>query len=173
MAPWVRANNSFRDADEAAIEAAIGRATAPLTRTPGDIEGLREKLYSAMWEDGGIIRDAAGLARADAALDEIDDALERVGVPGGDNRVFNLTWHDWLNLKNLVLVSRSITASARARENSRGAHWRNDFPEPGDLATSRFVCVRLADGRLATSSEPVEFTRVRPGESLLNNAAAE
>jgi fumarate reductase flavoprotein subunit len=125
-----------------------------------------------MWEDGGIIRDAASLRRADAALDEIDAGLERIGVPGGDNRVFNLTWHDWLNLKNLVLVSRAITASAAARENSRGAHWRGDFPDAGDLATSRFVCVRLADDRLVVSSEPVEFTRVRPGETLLNNAAA-
>lgn len=172
MAPWVRANNALRAADHAAIEAAMARATAPLTRPAGDVEALREKLYSAMWEEGGIIRDAASLRRADAALDEIDAGLERIGVPGGDNRVFNLTWHDWLNLKNLVLVSRAITASAAARENSRGAHWRGDFPEPGDLATSRFICVRLNNDKLEVASEPVAFTRVRPGETLLNNAAA-
>ena len=48
--------------------------------------------------------------------------------------VFNLTWHDWLNLRSLTEVSRVITLAARKRENSRGAHFREDFPEPGDLA---------------------------------------
>ena len=64
------------------------------------------------------------------------------------------------------------SAAAAAREDSRGAHFRGDFPEAGDLANSRYTCVRLEGEQLETSSEPVVFSRVRPGETLLNNAAA-
>ena len=78
------------------------------------------------------------------------------------------TWHDWLNLSSLVAVSKVIVRAAQARENSRGAHFRADFPEPGDLDTSRFTRVRgSANGELHVESVPVEFTRVRPGESLI------
>ena len=83
----------------------------------------------------------------------------------------NLTWHDWLNLKNLVLVSRSIAAAALAREDSRGAHFREDFPDTSDLATSRYTVARLAEGGVAITTEPVHFTRVSPGETLLREAA--
>ena len=83
-----------------------------------------------------------------------------------------MTWHDWLNLKNLLLVSKAIRASAVAREDSRGAHYRSDFPEVRDLDHSRYTCVNWRDGRFETTARPVEFTRVKPGETLLTAAAA-
>ena len=60
------------------------------------------------------------------------------GVADADRR-FNLTWHDWLNLRSLCEISRVIALAALKRENSRGAHFRSDFPEPGDFATSTFT----------------------------------
>jgi fumarate reductase flavoprotein subunit len=123
-----------------------------------------------MWDDVGIIRDATSLARAEGALDELEAQLDVAGVAGSD-LAFNLTWHDWLNLKNLLLVSKAIRASAAAREDSRGAHYRADFPEVRDLERSRYVCVGWRDGRFGISTRPVEFTRVRPGETLLKEAA--
>jgi fumarate reductase flavoprotein subunit len=111
------------------------------------------------------------LTRADRALDELDARLDAAGVDAA-NRAFNLTWHDWLNLKNLVLVSKSIRASAAAREDSRGAHYRSDFPDVRDLARSRYTCVSWRDGRFDVSTRPVEFTRVSPGETLLKEATA-
>jgi hypothetical protein len=103
-----------------------------------------------MWEDAGIFRDAAGLARAADGLDELDAALDRTGVTGGD-LAFNLTWHDWLNLKSLVLVSRAIVVAAAGREESRGAHFRSDFPEmrpPDDRLHQRHARRRHAPARL-------------------------
>ena len=84
------------------------------------------------------------------------------------NLAFNLTWHDWLNLKNLILVSKSIRFAAMAREDSRGAHFRSDFPDVRDLENSRYTCVTWKDGRFDSTTRPVKFTRVKPGESLLN-----
>jgi fumarate reductase flavoprotein subunit len=61
-----------------------------------------------------------------------------------------------------------IVRAAQARENSRGAHFRTDFPDAGDLDTSSFTRVRAtADGALSVAAVPVAFTRVRPGSSLV------
>ena len=70
------------------------------------------------------------------------------------NLAFNLTWHDWLNLKNLLLVSKSIRAAAVAREDSRGAHFRSDFPDVRDLDRSRYTCVDWRDGRFEIDHAP-------------------
>jgi fumarate reductase flavoprotein subunit len=172
IAQWVPASGVLRDADEGAIEAAVAACRAPLGRAPGDVEAVRERLYDVMWEDAGIIRDADSLDRADAALDTLDADLDGIGVPDED-LAFNLTWHDWMNLKNLILVSRAITAAARARTDSRGAHYRADFPETADLDTSAFTRVRYGDDGMTVDTEKVEFTRIRPGESLLDASAAE
>jgi succinate dehydrogenase flavoprotein subunit len=93
-----------------------------------------------------------------------------MGVADADRR-YNLTWMDRLNLENLILVSRAICAGAQARTDSRGAHFREDFPDASDLGTSRYTAVRLRDGRMSVESKPVVFTRVRPGETLLSEAA--
>jgi fumarate reductase flavoprotein subunit len=125
-----------------------------------------------MWEDAGIIRDAASLSRAMDGLNELDAELDTLGV-AESNLAYNLTWHDWMNLKNLILVSKSITVTAQARENSRGAHYRADFPEPGELETSYFTRVREQNGALTVENQKVSFTRVKPGQTLITETAAE
>ena len=167
IAGWVADGGGFRDPDEAAIEAAMGECRKPLSQPTGDLEGIRDRLSGIMWEDAGIVRDAASLDRAAGGLAALESDLDGIGVAGGD-LAMNLTWHDWLNLKNLILVSRAITAAAQAREDSRGAHWRADHPETSDLETSAFTRVRLEAGEMTTSTKPVQFTRVRPGETLLD-----
>jgi fumarate reductase flavoprotein subunit len=171
MPAWVRRNGSFYEPDVAAVENAIASVTAPLRKPAGDLNAIRERLYDVMWDDVGIVRDAASLARAHAALEELEARLDATGVDGS-NLAFNLTWHDWLNLKNLLLVSKAIRASAVVREDSRGAHYRSDFPEVRDLEHSRYTCVNWRNGRFDLTTRPVEFTRVKPGETLLRETAA-
>jgi fumarate reductase flavoprotein subunit len=166
MATFIK-DAAFADPDPAAVEDAIARAERPFSRRPGDLEALRERLYGVMWDKVGILRHAQGLAEAARELEDLDGRLDATGVAGG-MRAFNLTWHDWLNLKSLVAVSRTICAAATAREDSRGAHFREDFPQRGALEGSAFTSI-AADGRVVM--KPVAFTRVRPGESLLKNAA--
>ncbi len=170
MAAWIAANPGHRLPDEEAIGAEMARAQAPFQRKAGDVNVLRERLMDAMWDDVGVLRDATGLQRGLQKLDAIEGELLGLGVPDGD-RSFNLTWHDWLNLRSLVEISRVITIAALKRENSRGAHYREDFPGEGDLATSTFTVARQRDGRLTIADEPVQFTIVKPGESLLKEAA--
>src|SRR5205807_3371234 len=121
-----------------------------------------------MWQDVGIIRHRPGLDRALAALDDMEAELVTTGLPDR-SRVFNLTWHDWLNLRALMETSRVIALAARQRENSRGAHFREDFPSAGEFATSTFTVARQKDGRITISEAPVRFTMVRPGETLIKD----
>jgi fumarate reductase flavoprotein subunit len=161
---------SFADPDLAAIESGLARAYGPLGQPAGDLTSIREALYETMWSDVGILRTAEGLERAMSALSGLANAVTRSGVPDGDRR-YNLTWMDRLNLENLVSVSQVVCAAALARMDSRGAHFREDFAETSDLATSRYTVVRQKGAGLSISTEPVAFTHVRPGQSLLNEAA--
>jgi fumarate reductase flavoprotein subunit len=167
----IAAESGSRPPDEAVIEAEMARALHAFSTPPGDLNGLREKLLGTMWDDVGVVRDRAGLERAIARLAQIDSELMETGV-AGDDRAFNLTWHDWLNLRSLCETSAVIARAALARENSRGAHYRSDFPDPGNLAASRFTVARQTASGLEISERPVEFTIVKPGETLLAGKAA-
>ena len=172
IAEALRRPIAWREPDPAALAAAFDRASTPFAIDGAgatDLESIRERLYATRWDDAGIVRDSAGLSRAEGVLGELEEALDRYRLPqGARDPSFNLAWHDWLNLSNLVVVSRVIVRAAQARENSRGAHFRTDHPEPGDLDASTFTRVRLRpDGELAVEAVPVVFSRVRPGESLI------
>ena len=169
MAAWVGREGELHVPDEQAIDAAIARAESPFrSRAGSDIEDMRERLYATMWDDAGIVRDAASLARADAVLAALADELDAGALPAGaQDRAYNLSWHDWLNLGSLVAVSRVIVRAALAREDSRGAHFRADFPQPGPAEASTYTRIVQRDGALHCEQIPVRFTRVRPGESLL------
>src|SRR5262249_52765172 len=145
-------------------------ALIPFARRGGDLDGLRERLLDTMWEDVGVIRDAQGLKRGLDKLALIEAELLATGV-AGRARAFNLTWHGWLNLRSLVEISKVIATAALRRQNSRGAHFREDFPDEGDLGASMFTVVRQRLGALAVAEEPVAFTIVSPGQSLLREAA--
>ncbi len=166
MAAWVKKEGVLRDPDQAAIIAAVARCEPKTVKSHGSLEPLRERLYDVMWEKVGIIRNRAGLESALSELNAIADELAATGIADA-NRAFNLTWHDWLNLKSLTETSRVITQAALAREDSRGAHFREDFPEAGKLETSSYTSAHLAGDRLEIAMKPVAFTRVRPGETLL------
>jgi fumarate reductase flavoprotein subunit len=166
MAAWVRREGHWEAPDEALIQEQIRQHDAPFRQKHGSTQPLREAMYDTMWQDAGILRTKDGLQRAQSQLLALDDELDRVGV-ADDDRAFNLSWHDWLNLRSLIRVSHAITTAALAREDSRGAHFREDFPETGDLNTSRYTVVRKRSDVLELTEQPVMFTRVRPGESLI------
>ena len=172
MPGWLGREGAFADPDETVIDEAMARCLRPFANAGGNVSELRLKLYNLMWDEVGIMRTADSLRRGLAGLAELEQELQATGV-ADDGRAFNLTWHDWLNLESQILVSRAIAEAAQVREDSRGAHFREDFPETRDLDTSANTVVRLRDGAISIGSIPVAFTRVRPGQSLLADDAAE
>ena len=125
-----------------------------------------------MWDDVGVMRDAAGIKTGLEKLSQLKEQLYDIGVDDGV-RAFNLTWHDWLNMDNLIEISQVIAHAALARENSRGAHFREDFPSEGSLDQSYFTLVEQSGDRLKVTREDVDFSIVRPGESILPADAPE
>ena len=170
MAGWIR-SRGLEAPDPGAIDAAAAACEAPFRRTASrSLEPVREKLYNVMWERVGIIRDGPGLESARRELESLETELDASGL-GDHNRAFNLSWHDWMNLKSLVSVSRAITAAAIAREDSRGAHFRTEHPHAGPLESSTFTSISFRQSTLQVEMKPVVFTRVRPGQTLLEHVA--
>ncbi len=172
MGADIRGMGALRDPDEDRLSAEIDRACHPLTRKAKAVQPLRHRLQEAMWEDVGVTRTKAGMERGLKRIAAISDELMDVGV-SPENLAFNLTWHDWLNLRSLCDVSEVIAKAGLARENSRGAHFREDFPEPGDLDASYFTVAKQREGAVTVERQPVEFSIVRPGETLLPESEPE
>ncbi|MFP7572110.1 L-aspartate oxidase [Marivita sp. S2033] len=166
MGADIRNMGSLRDADETVLEAELARACHPLTRDPGLILPLRKELQNAMWDEVGVMRTESGLNRGLKRIANISESLMETGL-SADNLAFNLTWHDWLNLRSLCDISEVITKAALERDNSRGAHYREDFPEPGAMEDSYFTVAQQKGDAIEVGREDVQFTIVRPGETVL------
>ena len=169
MARHVGAQTALADPDEGAIDEGIERALRPFGEKPGDLNSLRDRLLDVMWDHVGILRDAGGLQKGLDALAGLRSELAATGL-ADDNRVFNLTWHDWLNLESLITISEVVAHAALSRQNSRGAHFREDFREEGDLDASAFTLARRTGEAISVTQQPVAFTIVKPGESLITEA---
>jgi L-aspartate oxidase len=114
---------------EPAPEPALGLTAVSTTLTLAEIAALRARLQRTMSRHVGVMRHAEGLARARADIDAIAAGL-RVkrarGTPASDAETRRAFWE----LRNLVDASRAVVAAAEHRQESRGAHYRADFPEP-------------------------------------------
>jgi len=170
MAAAVGRGLPFRDPDPGFVEQAIARAEKPFGQTKADLSELRERLWSLMWDKVGILRTADGIREGMRGLDDCRATLAGMGVED-DDRAFNLTWHDWLNLDNQITVSQAIAGASLARDDSRGAHFREDCPTTGNLEQSAYTCTRVENGQLIQEMTPVAFTMVKPGESLIDGEA--
>ncbi len=160
MADWVVGRLPPRAARSAA-EASARRLLAPLDRREGDsIYALQSRLRDVMWEHVGLIRSGAGLRTALVEVEDIGRRLEIAAVPGGVE--YNLAWQDWLNLQSQVSAAWLIARSALERAESRGSHYRRDFPAPsGDLYNVYVGFGEESSPKVWT--EPVRLSRLRPG----------
>jgi fumarate reductase flavoprotein subunit len=126
MAAWTRAEGELRVPDPAALEwPRRARAIPSGGRRPTSMRSARRSTRSCGRTSASCAMPRASPAPTRGSRSSAT-ACHR-GDRGNDLR-YNLTWHDWLNLDSLVAVSRAICASAAARNESRGAHHREDFP---------------------------------------------
>ncbi len=158
MADWA-AGRPLPAVPAGRAEEAAKRLTAPLAASGPPLYPLLARLRSLMWERVGLIRDRAGLESALAGIEEIEEGAAAVAVPGGPE--YNLAWQDWLNLRSMTTAARLIARSALERTESRGSHYRRDFPQ-ADPAWVANACVKSENGVTKVWREPVRCSRVQP-----------
>jgi succinate dehydrogenase/fumarate reductase flavoprotein subunit len=160
MAAYI-ADKSLPAVSEAQVREAIASALAPFDRAIGeDVYALRDELATLMWEKAGLVRHASDLESAQKALATLRERAGRVRV-GGTPRL-NAEWQEWLNLQNLLTVSELIVASALQRKESRGAHYRSDYPETDNRRYLQNLYLQRDGDGLRLWWEPVQCTRLQP-----------
>ena len=129
-------------------QAALSLTTASSNSELNTAE-IVQTLQATMQDHVGALRSQAGLTRA---LDTIARLTRDIGDgPPGDGKQFDMRRIDWFDLRNMLLVARTVTEAALARNETRGAHQREDYPQLSpDWALNQFV--RLRDNRIVMSA---------------------
>src|SRR3954464_14901466 len=154
-AQYAKAQGGARIDAQQADEAAR-RALEPFERSTKG-EGPYEVQYALqeMMQDlVGIVRNESEMQRALEGLGPLRERANRVGV--GGHREYNPGWHAALDLHNLLTVSEAITRSALARRESRGGHFRDDYPAKDEsFGTFNFIVRKNRDGGMDVSRAPI------------------
>lgn len=138
--------------DENQVRKIIDDALAPFGRT-GIAENafqIQGRLQDFMQALVGIVRTEKELAEALAKVEEMKPLVSKIGCDG--NRNYNPGWHTALELTHMVTVAEAITRSALERKESRGGHFRDDFPEKSEALGKINVILRKGpDGSMELS----------------------
>ncbi|MFQ5710825.1 MAG: FAD-binding protein [Candidatus Geothermarchaeales archaeon] len=127
---------------------------------PSEVKG---KIRDLMWDEGGLIRRRRGLRQALEELNNIRlNDLSRIFL-SSDSMRFNREWVEALEVHSMLDVAEAVLRSALLRGESRGAHYREDFPERDDEKWLRHVVVRLEEGEMKLSTCPVDLSEIGPG----------
>jgi succinate dehydrogenase / fumarate reductase flavoprotein subunit len=137
------------------VDEAARQAIEPFNRTGGvPPYEVQNKLQDMMQDLVGIVRREDEMERALVGLRELEELASKVVVPG--NREYNPGWHTALDLRNLLTVSEAITKCAIERKESRGAHFRDDYPNKDEEAAKfNLVTRRAPDGSMSLTREPL------------------
>jgi succinate dehydrogenase / fumarate reductase flavoprotein subunit/fumarate reductase flavoprotein subunit len=148
--------------DEYQVEEAIARATQPLGGTVGEnIHDIRKEIEALMWDKGGIVRSGPQLEEALASLEDLARRAGEATVPAVT--IYNMAWQEWLDVQSILTVAQLTCRSALARRESRGSHYRSDYPESDDSNWLCNVMVQQDSGPVPRVwQEDVDFTRLRP-----------
>jgi len=147
-------------ADAQQADVIVGAALEPFGRQ-GGVEGpyqVEHDLQTMMQELVGIVRREEEMRRALDGLKALRDRAQKVSVSG--NREYNPGWHTALDLKNLLTVSEIVARAALERKESRGGHFRDDFPDK-DPAYAKFNIIvrRGSAGEMQVTREPIPEMR--------------
>jgi succinate dehydrogenase / fumarate reductase flavoprotein subunit len=152
------ARNGVALVDSAAVDEAARAALDPFARAAAaDGAGpyqVQQELQSTMQDLVGIVRNEADMQRALGAVQVLGQRAAHVPVPG--NREYNPGWHTSLDLLNMIVVSEAITRAALERKESRGAQFREDYPEKNpEYGKFNIVVRKGADGQMELSRRPI------------------
>jgi len=147
--------NSAVAPDQGEVNEATREALSPFDRPTGESPyAVQHDLQDMMQDLVGIVRTESEMQRAAQELAKLRERAARVGVTG--NREYNPGWHTALDLRHLLTVSEAIVASALARKESRGGHFRDDYPEKkSDFGGINFVAEKGPSGSMVLRPVPV------------------
>jgi succinate dehydrogenase / fumarate reductase flavoprotein subunit len=146
--------NSLGTVDNAALEETARQALEPFDRSGENPYQVQHDLQEMMQELVGIVRTEEEMQRALAGLQKLSERAAKVSAQA--NREFNPGWHTALDLKNLLTVSEAVTRAALERKESRGAQFRDDFPEKDERFSNVNTITRKgADGTMEVRLEPL------------------
>jgi succinate dehydrogenase / fumarate reductase flavoprotein subunit len=154
-ADYARKNSATR-VDDGAVERAMKASLAPFDRGASGENPykVQHDLQDTMQALVGIVRLEHEMQEALVQIAAFNERAARVGIDG--HREFNAGWHTCIDLRNLLDVSEAIARSAIERKESRGGHFREDFPDKKDeFAKFNFGTRRAADGSMTTSRIPL------------------
>jgi len=142
--------------DEKQVKEASDAILEPLSREGGENPGIiYEDLREMMQQKVGIIRNGSELEEALSELETYAERSEKA-VPGA-TKLYNSGWHQALDLKNMVDVSKACTLAALKRTESRGGHTREDFPTPDTGKWSHTTLVIwMENGEVKIREEDIE-----------------
>jgi succinate dehydrogenase / fumarate reductase flavoprotein subunit len=137
------------------IEEAERSALAPFGISGGENPyGVQHALQDMMQDKVGIVRTEADMAAALDGISQLRQRAAKVGVEG--HREFNPGWHTALDLANLLTVSEAVARSALDRRESRGGHFREDFPDKSSEFSGHNSVVRKGpDGAMQLRRERI------------------
>jgi succinate dehydrogenase flavoprotein subunit len=141
------------NADE--IDMAAREALAPFERSNSENPyAIQKDLQESMQNLVGIVRTETEMREALEAIDSFKTRAEKTAVTG--NREYNPGWHTALDLANLLTVSEGITRAALERKESRGAQFREDFPDKDErFSKVNTIVSKSADGSMQVQLEPL------------------
>jgi succinate dehydrogenase / fumarate reductase flavoprotein subunit len=153
-AEWAGRNGAAK-VDDGAVDAALREALVPFER--GDAGENPYKVQSDLQETMqalvGIVRTETEMMQAYTRIQELKARAGRVGVSG--HREYHAGWHTALDLRNLLTVAECVTVSAIERKESRGGHFREDYPEKSPEFGTFNIMVRDAGGGLTVARVPL------------------
>ena len=161
-AKYAAASRAVPEPDARQVQELQARLVAPLEREGPSVYEVREELRSLAQLKVGVVRDGPAVREA---LDRVE-ALRRDAVPRlaarVKERVYNPEWIECLQVENLATTTACIARGALMREESRGAHYRRDFPQTDNARWLRHIVQRLDGGDLSLSTEPVQTPLMQP-----------
>lgn len=124
---------------------------------------IRKRMGEITWEKMGIFRDEKSLT---SAYEELSELLERwENIPLVDkSKVFNTNLIELMELRNMIEIARAVAFCALHRRESRGGHYREDYPERDDENFLKHTLVKQEDGKLNVEYIPVRITKYQPAE---------
>jgi succinate dehydrogenase / fumarate reductase flavoprotein subunit len=137
------------------IDAVAREALAPFERSDGENPyAIQKDLQETMQNLVGIVRTETEMREALDWIGKLKARAEKTAVTG--NREYNPGWHTALDLKNLLIVSEAIARAALERKESRGAQFREDYPEKDERFSKVNTTVsKSADGSMQLRLEPL------------------